>query len=93
MGDRVLHALASALAKGNGKVKVRYGRWWGRWGRLGSRNQWRAARKEVPAQTMPGRDAEEGDTSGKGIGTDVGGSITVVADTEGGRDGEEISPD
>ena len=42
---------------------------------------------------MPGRDAEEGDTSDKGIGTDVGGSITVVADTEGGRDGEEISPD
>ena len=26
MGDRVLRALASALAKGNGKVKVRYGR-------------------------------------------------------------------
>ena len=31
MGDRVLRALASALAKGNGKVKVRYGRRWGRW--------------------------------------------------------------
>ena len=42
---------------------------------------------------MPGRDAEEDDTSGKGIGTIVGGSITVVADTEGERDGEEISPD
>ena len=33
MGDRLLRALASALAKGNGKVKVRYwrrggGRWW-----------------------------------------------------------------
>ena len=41
----------------------------------------------------PGRDAEEGDTSGKGSETVIGGSITVVADTEGGRDGEEISPD
>ena len=31
MSDRVLRALASALAKGNGKVKVRYRRRWGRW--------------------------------------------------------------
>ena len=32
MSDRVLRALASALAKGNGKVKIRYG---GRWGKVG----------------------------------------------------------
>ena len=30
IGDRVLRALASALAKGNGKVKVRYRRRWGK---------------------------------------------------------------
>ena len=29
-----------------------------------------------------GRDAEGGDTSGKGSGTDIGRSMTVVADTE-----------
>ena len=40
------------------------------------------------------RDAEEGDASGKGIGTVIGRSVTVVADTEGRRDGEErSSPD
>ena len=41
---------------------------------------------------MPGRDAEEGDTSDKGSGTVMEGSVTGVADTVGGRDGEEISP-
>ena len=41
-----------------------------------------------------GRDAEGGDTSGKGIETVIGRSVTVVADTEGRRDGEErSSPD
>ena len=41
-----------------------------------------------------GRDAEGGDTSGKGIGTVIGRSVTVIADTEGRRDGEErSSPD
>ena len=40
------------------------------------------------------RDAEEGDASGKGIGTVIGWSVTVVVDTEGRRDGEErSSPD
>ena len=40
------------------------------------------------------RDAEEGDASGKGIGTVIGRSVTVVADIEGRRDGEErSSPD
>ena len=40
------------------------------------------------------RDAEEGDASGKGIGTVIGRSVTVVADTEGRREGEErSSPD
>ena len=40
------------------------------------------------------RDAEEGDASGKGIRTVIGRSVTVVADTEGRRDGEErSSPD
>ena len=38
-----------------------------------------------------GRDAEGGDTSGKGSGTVIGRSGTVVADTEGRRDGEETS--
>ena len=39
-------------------------------------------------------DSEEGDASGKGIGTVIGRSITVVADTEGRREGEErSSPD
>ena len=38
-----------------------------------------------------GRDAEGGDTSGKGSGTDIGRSMTVVADTEGRRAGEEVS--
>ena len=38
-----------------------------------------------------GKDAEGGDTSGKGIGTVIGRSGTVVADTEGRRDGEERS--
>ena len=41
-----------------------------------------------------GRDAEGGDTSGKGSETVIGRSMTVVADTEGRRDGEErSSPD
>ena len=41
-----------------------------------------------------GRDAEGGDTSGKGIETVIGRSMTGVADTEGRRDGEErSSPD
>ena len=40
------------------------------------------------------RDAEGGDVSGKEIGTVIGRSVTVVADTEGRRDGEErSSPD
>ena len=40
------------------------------------------------------RDADEGDASGKGIGTVIGRSVTVVADTEGRREGEErSSPD
>ena len=40
------------------------------------------------------RDAEGGDASGKEIGTVIGRSVTVVADTEGRRDGEErSSPD
>ena len=38
-----------------------------------------------------GRDAEGDDTSGKGIGAVIGRSGTVVADTEGRRDGEERS--
>ena len=37
------------------------------------------------------RDAKGGDASGKGIGTVIGRSVTVVADTEGRRDGEERS--
>ena len=37
------------------------------------------------------RDAKGGDASGKGIGTVMGRSVTVVADTEGRRDGEERS--
>ena len=41
-----------------------------------------------------GRDAEGCDTSGKGLGTVTRRSMTVVADTEGRRDGEErLSPD
>ena len=41
-----------------------------------------------------GRDAEGGDTSGKGSGTVIGRPVTVVADTEGRRTGEEgSSPD
>ena len=41
-----------------------------------------------------GRDAEGGDTSGNGSGTGIGRSMTVVADTEGRRAGEEgSSPD
>ena len=40
------------------------------------------------------RDAEGGDASGKEIGTVIGRSVIVVADTEGRRDGEErSSPD
>ena len=38
-----------------------------------------------------GRDAEGGDTSGKGSGIDIGRSMTMVADTEGRRAGEEVS--
>ena len=38
------------------------------------------------------RDAEGGDASGKEIGAVIGRSVTVVADTEGRRDGEERSP-
>ena len=38
-----------------------------------------------------GRDAEGGDTSGKGSGTVIGRSGTVVTDIEGRRDGEETS--
>ena len=41
-----------------------------------------------------GRDAEGGDASSKEIGTVIGRSVTVVADTEGRRDGgERSSPD
>ena len=41
-----------------------------------------------------GRDAKGGDASGNGIGTVIGRSVIVVADIEGGRDGEErSSPD
>ena len=40
------------------------------------------------------RDAKGGDASGKGIGTVIGRSVTVVVDTEGRMDGEErSSPD
>ena len=40
------------------------------------------------------RNADEGDASGRGIGTVIGRSVTVVADTEGRRAGEEgSSPD
>ena len=41
-----------------------------------------------------GRESEGGDTSGKGIETVIGRSLTGVADAEGMRDGEErSSPD
>ena len=97
MGNRVLRALASALAKGNGKVKVRYGRRWGRGGdgaRTGDSGEEGGSSSEDGSD---GRDAEGGDASGKEIvtadgGAVIGRSITVVADTEGRRDGEERSP-
>ena len=95
MGDRVLRALASALAKGNGKVKVRYGGG----GEGGGDNVAGLvdSGKEGGSGSedgSDGSDAEEGDASGKGIGTVIGRSVTGVADTEGRRDGEErSSPD
>ena len=88
MGDRVLRALASALAKGNGKVKVRYGRRWEGGGDNGAGTVDNG--KEGGSGSEDGsdwRNADEGDASGRGIGTVIGRSVTVVADTEGRREG------
>ena len=96
MSDRVLRALSSALAKSNGKVKIRYWRGGGEGG--GDKGAGTVDSGEEgdsdSEDGSDGRDAEGGDASGKGIGTVIGRSVTVVADTEGGRDGEErLSPD
>ena len=83
MSDRVLRALSSALAKGNGKVKIRC---WRRWGRCGDKGAGTVESGEEgdsgSEDGSDGRDAEGGDTSGKGSGTGIGRSMTVVADTE-----------
>ena len=52
MSDRVLRALASALAKGNGKVKIRDRRRCGKVGVTREPEQELSARREIPAQRM-----------------------------------------
>ena len=95
MSNRVLRALSSALAKGNGKVKIRYKRRGEGGGDKGAGIVDSGEEGDSGSEDgSDGRDAEGGDTSGKGIGTVIGRSVTVVADTERRRDGEErSSPD
>ena len=92
MGDRVLRALASSLAKGNGRSRSDTGGG----GEGGGDNVARTvdSGEEGGSGSEDGsdwRDAEGGDASGKGIGTVIGRSVTVVENTEGRRDGEERS--
>ena len=92
MSDRVLRALSSALAKSNGKVKIRYWRRGESGGDKGAGIGDSGEEGDSDSEDgSDGRDAEGGDTSGKGNGTVIGRSVTGIADTEGGRDGEERS--